>query len=173
MFGPTSRKLRPETRLKRRSTKRTTPDAGMTLLELIIACTILLILSSAALPIARFTVVRKKEELLRYDLRQMRDAIDHYKDYADSGKIRTEVGSENYPPDLDTLVKGVQLGAGNEHKLRFLRKIPVDPMTGRAEWGLRAVQDDPDSNSWGGKNVYDVYSKSTAQASDGTKYSDW
>jgi len=145
----------------------------MTLLELIIACTILLIISSAALPIARFTVMRKKEAELRYDLRQMRDAIDHYKDYADSGKIRTEVGSENYPPDLETLVKGVQLGAGNEHKLRFLRKVPVDPMTGRPDWGLRAVQDDVDSNSWGGKNVYDVYSKSTALASDGTKYSDW
>lgn len=173
MFAATSRTLRPAGRSRRRLTGCVSCDAGMTLLELIIACTILLIISSAALPIARFTVMRKKEAELRYDLRQMRDAIDHYKDYADSGKIRTEVGSENYPPDLETLVKGVQLGAGNEHKLRFLRKVPVDPMTGRADWGLRAVQDDPDSNSWGGKNVYDVYSKSTAQASDGTKYSDW
>jgi general secretion pathway protein G len=162
-----------ESRLRSRSAKRTSYDTGMTLLELIIACTILLIISAAALPIARFTVIRKKEAELHYDLRQMRDAIDRYKDYADNGKFRTEVGSENYPPDLETLVKGVQLGAGNEHKLRFLRKIPVDPMTGRAEWGLRAVQDDPDSTSWGGKNVYDVYSKSTAQAADGTKYSDW
>jgi general secretion pathway protein G len=165
--------LRMESRLRPRCAKRISRDAGMTLLELVIACTILLILSSAALPIARFTVIRKKEAELHYDLRQMRDAIDKYKDYADSGKIRTEVGSENYPPDLETLVKGVQLGAGNEHKLRFLRKIPVDPMTVRAEWGLRAVQDDPDSTSWGGKNVYDVYSKSTGQSADGTKYSDW
>ncbi len=148
-------------------------DAGMTLLELIIACAILLVLSSAALPIARYTVIRKKESELRYDLRQMRDAIDKYKDVADAGKFRTEVGSENYPPDLETLVKGVQLGAGNELKLRFLRKVPVDPMTGRAEWGLRAVQDDPDSTSWGGQDVYDVYSESTGQAADGTKYSDW
>jgi len=173
MLGPGSSTLRMAGRWKARSAKRISSEAGMTLLELIIACTILLIISASALPIARFTVMRKKEAELRYDLRQMRDAIDKYKDYADSGKIRTEVGSENYPPDLDTLVKGVQLGAGNEHKLRFLRKVPVDPMTGHAEWGLRAVQDDMDSTSWGGKNVYDVYSKSTAQASDGTKYSDW
>jgi general secretion pathway protein G len=148
-------------------------EAGMTLLELIIACAILMVLSSAALPIARFTVTRRRERDLRYDLRQMRDAIDKYKDLADAGKFRTEVGSENYPPDLETLVKGVLIGPGNEHKLRFLRKIPADPMTGRPEWGLRAVQDDPDSTSWGGRNVYDVYSKSTGAAADGTKYSDW
>ena len=144
----------------------------MTLLELILACSILMILSSAALPIARYTIVHKKEELLRYDLRQMRDAIDRYKDLADRNLIRVEVGSEGYPPDLETLVKGVQLGAGNDRKIRFLRSIPKDPLTGQAEWGLRAVQDDPDSTSWGGNNVYDVYSKSQGTASDGTKYSD-
>jgi general secretion pathway protein G len=145
----------------------------MTLLELIIACSILMILSSAALPIARFTIVHKKEELLRYDLRQMKDAIDRYKDLADSNKIRVEVGSEGYPPDLDTLVKGVKLGAGDDKKIRFLRRIPVDPMTGQTDWGLRCVSDDPDSTSWCGKNVFDVYSKSQATASDGTRYADW
>ena len=145
----------------------------MTLLELIIACAILMVLSSVALPIARFTIVHKKEELLRYDLRQMKDAIDRYKDLADSNKIRVEVGSEGYPPDLDTLVKGVKLGAGDDKKIRFLRHIPVDPMTGQSDWGLRCVSDDADSTSWCGKNVFDVYSKSQATASDGTRYADW
>jgi general secretion pathway protein G len=145
----------------------------MTLLELIIACTILVILSSAALPVAKYSIIHKREELLRYELRQMKDAIDRYKDLADSNKIRVEVGSEGYPPDLETLVKGVQLGAGDDKKIRFLRRVPVDPMTGRAEWGLRCVSDDPDSTSWCGKNVFDVYSKSQATASDGTRYSDW
>jgi general secretion pathway protein G len=147
--------------------------AGMTLLELILACSILMILSSAALPLARYTIVHKKEELLRYDLRQIRDAIDRYKDLADRNLIRVEVGSEGYPPNLETLVKGVQLGAGNDRKVRFLRSVPKDPMTGLAEWGLRSVQDDPDSTSWGGKNVFDVYSKSQGTASDGTRYADW
>jgi general secretion pathway protein G len=145
----------------------------MTLLELILACAILMILSSAALPIARFTIVHKKEELLRYDLRQMKDAIDRYKDLADSNKIRVEVGSEGYPPDLETLVKGVKLGAGDDKKVRFLRRIPIDPMTGQADWGLRCVSDDADSTSWCGKNVFDVYSKSQATASDGTRYANW
>jgi general secretion pathway protein G len=147
----------------------------MTLLELIIACTILLVLSSAALPIARFTVIRQREADLHYDLRQMRNAIDRYKDMADRNMIRVEIGSEGYPPDLETLVKGVALGgAGATGKtMRFLRRVPVDPMTGRTDWGLRAVQDDPDSTSWGGKNIFDVYSKSTGTALDGTKYSEW
>ena len=147
----------------------------MTLLELIIACAILLILSSMALPIARFTVVREREKELRLDLREMRQAIDKYKDLADQQKIRVELGSEGYPPDLDTLVKGVALGGSGAtgKNIRFLRRVPKDPMTGRVEWGLRSVQDDPDSTSWGGKNVFDVYSKSTGTALDGTKYSDW
>ena len=150
-------------------------QAGMTLLELIIACTILLILSSMALPIARFTVIREREKELRLDLREMRGAIDKYKDLADQQKIRVELGSEGYPPDLDTLVKGVAIGGSGAagKNMRFLRRIPVDPMTGRPEWGLRSVQDDPDSTSWGGKNVFDVYSKSSGMALDGTKYSDW
>jgi general secretion pathway protein G len=153
--------------------RRLSSEAGMTLLELIIACSILVILSTAALPVARFGIVHRKEVELRRDLREMRDAVDRYKDLADQHLIRTELGSENYPPDLETLVNGVQLGAGSDRKIRFLRKIPVDPITGRAEWGLRAVQDDPDSTSWGGKNVFDVYSKSQATAADGTRYADW
>ncbi len=145
----------------------------MTLLELIVACTILLILSSAAMPLARYTIMRQREAELRQDLREMRNAIDRYKDLSDRNLIRVELGSEGYPPDLDTLVKGVQLGAANDRRIRFLRRIPIDPTTGRADWGLRAIQDDPDSMSWGGKNVFDVYSKSQGTALDGTKYSDW
>ena len=154
---------------------RNSAEAGMTLLELIIACAILLILSSMALPLARFTVVREREKELRLDLREMRQAIDKYKDLADQQKIRVELGSEGYPPDLDTLVKGVALGGsgGAGKNIRFLRRVPKDPMTGRLEWGMRSVQDDPDSTSWGGKNVFDVYSKSTGIALDGSKYSDW
>src|SRR5258707_2403625 len=153
--------------------RRRNPEAGMTLIELIIACSILVVLASAALPVARYSIVRAKENELHADLREMRDAIDRYKDLADRNLIRVEVGSEGYPPDLETLVKGVQIGASADKKIRFLRKIPVDPVTGKAEWGMRAVQDDYDSTSWGGKNVFDVYSKSQATAIDGTKYSDW
>jgi general secretion pathway protein G len=152
--------------------KRPNAQSGMTLIELIIACSILVILASAALPVARYSIVRGKESELRRDLREMKDAIDRYKDLADQQKIRVEVGSENYPPDLDTLVKGVQVGTADK-KIRFLRKIPVDPMTGHADWGMRCVTDDPDSMSWCGKNVFDVYSKSQGMALDGSKYSDW
>src|SRR5258708_37757222 len=120
-----------------RNRRRDRSEQGMTLLELILACAILMILSSAALPIARSSRVHKKEELLHYELRQMKDAIDRYTDLADSNKIRVEVGSERYPPALATLVKGVKLGAGDDKKIRFLRRIPVDPMTEQAEWGLR------------------------------------
>src|SRR5215469_13984857 len=152
--------------------KRVHTQSVMTLIELIIACSILLILASAALPVARYSIVRGKETELKRDLREMKDAIDRYKDLADQQKIRVELGSEGYPPDLDTLVKGVQVGTSDK-KIRFLRKIPVDPITGQAEWGLRCVTDDPDSTNWCGKNVFDVYSKSQATALDGTKYSDW
>lgn len=178
----------------------------MTLLELIIACGIMLILATAAMPIARFTVMRQKEAELRRALREMRDAIDRYKDASDRNLIRVAAGTEGYPPDLETLVAGVEIvsqpGAGQGsllapqggiigvapgasplapssgggdaiHHVRFLRRVPEDPMTGRAEWGLRAVQDDPDSGSWGGKNVFDVYSTSPGIASNGTRYSDW
>lgn len=157
----------------RHSGNRTGLQAGMTLLELIIATSILLVLSTAALPVARVTIKRQRETELRRNLREIRAAIDRYKDAADHNQIRVEVGSEGYPPDLETLVKGVQLGAASDRKVRFLRRIPSDPMTGRTEWGLRAIQDDPNSTSWGGKNVFDVYSRSSGTALDGTKYSDW
>jgi general secretion pathway protein G len=145
-------------------------ESGLTLLELIIASSILLILASAALPVLKFTVVRARETELRRDLRDMRDAVNHFKDAADQNLVRVQVGSEGYPPDLESLVKGVDYGT---QKKRFLRRIPVDPMTGRAEWGLRSVQDDPDATSWGGNNVFDVHSNSTGTALDGTKYADW
>jgi general secretion pathway protein G len=157
------------------SKARISTQAGMSLLELIVACSILMILSSMALPIAKFTVIRQREKELREDLRDMRRAIDKYKDLADQQKIRVELGSEGYPPDMDTLVKGVSVGGSGAagKNMRFLRRVPKDPMTGRTEWGMRSVQDDPDSTSWGGKNVFDVYSKSSGTALDGTKYSDW
>jgi general secretion pathway protein G len=148
-------------------------ESGMTVLELIIASTILIILASAALPVARKAIVAPREEELRRALREMRDAIDRYKDVADRNLVRVQVGSEGYPPDLETLVKGVEYGSSGVEKKRFLRKIPIDPMTGRAEWRLQSVQDDPDSKSWGGNNVFDVHSTSDATALDGTKYSDW
>lgn len=145
-------------------------EPGFTLIELIIATTILMILTGMALPLARLTIRREKEKELRFDLWQMRDAIDRYKDAADRGGFRTKVDSQNYPPDLETLVKGEDVQG---KKVRFLRKIPVDPMTGNTEWGLRSMQDDPDSDSWGEQNVFDVYTKSTGTALDGTKYKDW
>ena len=157
----------------RATRRRGSPEAGLTLLELILACAILLILSAAALPVVRYQMVRPKEAELRRNLREIRSAIDRYKDIADLNLVRVEVGSEGYPPDLETLVKGVQYGNSGLQKIRLLRRIPVDPMTGRAEWGLRSVQDDPDSHSWGGSNVFDVYSKSQGTALDGTKYADW
>jgi general secretion pathway protein G len=150
--------------------RRSGAGRGFTLLELIIATTILMILTSMALPLARLTIKRDRERELRFDLWQMRDAIDRYKDAADRGGFQTKVDSQNYPPDLDTLVKGVDVQG---KKVRFLRKIPVDPMTGNTEWGLRSMQDDPDSDSWGEQNVFDVYTKSTGTALDGTKYKDW
>ena len=148
-------------------------QAGFTFLELILTCAILLILSSVALPIAKYAVIREKEATLRHNLDEIRGSIDRYKDAADHNQIKVEMGSEGYPPDLQTLVTGVALGNSSDKKINFLRKIPVDPMTGQADWGLRAVQDDPDSRHWSGKNVFDVYSQSTATAMDGTKYADW
>jgi general secretion pathway protein G len=145
-------------------------EAGLTLVELIVTVAILGILASAAVPIARFKVQRDKERELRYDLWQIRDAIDKYKDAADKGGFMTKVDSNNYPPDLDELVKGVDIQG---KKVKFLRRIPVDPMTGKAEWGMRSMQDDPDSDTWGGQSVFDVYSKSQGTALDGTKYSEW
>ena len=146
------------------------PEQGFTLLELIIATAILVVLSSMAVPLARLTVQREKERMLRIDLWDMRDAIDRYKDAADRGGFQTKVDSQNYPPDLETLVKGVDVQG---KKIRFLRKIPIDPMSGNTEWGLRSMQDDPESDSWGGQSVFDVYTKSQGTGLDGTKYKDW
>jgi len=145
-------------------------EHGLTLLELIVATTILLVLSTMAVPLARLTIQRGKERQLRLDLWEMRDAIDRYKDAADRGGFQTKVDSQGYPPDLETLVKGVDVQG---KKIRFLRKIHIDPMTGTTEWGLRSMQDDPDSDSWGGQSVFDVYTKSESTALDGTKYKDW
>jgi general secretion pathway protein G len=153
-----------------RRTRQIRGEAGLTLVELIVTVAILAIVASAAVPIARFQVKREKERELRYDLWQMRDAIDHYKDAADRGAFQTKVDSMNYPPDLQTMVDGVDVQG---KKVRFLRRIPVDPMTGKAEWGMRSMQDDPTSDSFGGQNLFDVYSKSDGTALDGTKYSDW
>lgn len=145
-------------------------ESGVTLVELIIVVGIIAILASAAIPIARFQVRREKERELRRDLWEMRAAIDKYKDAADKGAFQIKADSLGYPPDLDTLVNGVDVQG---KKVRFLRKIPTDPMTGSTEWGLRSNQDDPDSDSFGGQNVFDVHTKSTATALDGTKYSTW
>ena len=145
-------------------------EAGVTLTELIIVVTILSILASAALPVVKFEVTRAKERELRADLWEMRRGIDASKDVADLGGIQTKADSNNYPPDLQTLVNGVDV---KDKKMRFLRSIPIDPMTGTAEWGLRSNQDEADSDSFGGQNVYDVYSKSQGTGLDGTKYSTW
>src|ERR1700744_2398122 len=145
-------------------------ERGLTLVELIVTVAILTILASAAVPVARFKVKRDRERELRRDLWQMRDAIDHYKDAADRHAFQTKVDSQNYPPDLDTLVKGVD---AQGKKLKFLRRIPVDPMTGKAEWTMRSMQDDANSDSWGGQNLFDVASKSQGTALDGRKYADW
>jgi general secretion pathway protein G len=143
---------------------------GLTLVELIVTVAILAILASASVPLVRFQVKREKEKLLRSDLRKMRDAIDSYRDAAERHAFIPKLDSQNYPPDLETLVKGVD---AQGHKLKFLKSIPVDPMTGKAEWNLRSMQDEANSDSWGGQNVFDVTSKSTGTALDGTKYSDW
>ena len=146
------------------------PTLGFTLIELIVATFILVVLSTMALPLARLTIVRQRERQLRIDLWEMRDAIDRYKALADRGGFQTKVDSQGYPPDLDTLVKGVDVQGT---KIRFLRKIPIDPMTSTTEWGLRSMQDDPDSDSWGEQSVFDVHTKSSGTALDGTRYRDW
>lgn len=145
-------------------------ERGLTLVELIVTTFILAILAGAALPVTRFAVKRQKERELRRDLWMMRDAIDHYKDAADRGAFQTKIESQNYPPDLQTLVNGVDVQG---KKVRFLRRIPTDPMTGNADWGMRSMQDDPDSDSFGGQSVFDVYTKAQGTALDGTKYSTW
>lgn len=168
--------------MSRRTQKGKSLQGGMTLLELIVSCTILLLLATMAIPIARFTAQRERENELRKELQYMRDAVDRYKDLADHGQIRVDALTGGYPPDLQTLVKGVPLtstatggipGTGGSKTIHFMRAIPIDPMTGTADWGLRSTEDDPDATSWGGQNVFDVYSKSQGTAINGTKYSDW
>lgn len=144
-------------------------QSGFTLIELIVSTMILMILVGAAIPLAKTAIAKERERELRYDLWMMRDAIDRYKDAADKNAFQTKVGSEGWPPDLDTLVTGVDVQG---KKIKFLRKIPVDPIT-KKEWGMRSMQDDKDSDSWGGQNVFDVYSKTDQTALDGTKYKDW
>jgi general secretion pathway protein G len=145
-------------------------ERGFTLLELILASTILAILTMMALPLARISIKREKERELRKALWEMRDAIDRYKDMADRGAFQIKADSNGYPPYLDALATGVDLPG---RRMRFLRRIPVDPLSGTTEWGLRSMQDDPDSDAWGGQNVFDVYTKSESTALDGTKYKDW
>ena len=150
---------------------------GFTFIELLVVTTILIVLASAIMPLAKVTIQRQKEAELRRDLREMRTAIDKYKDAVDMGLISSldvKTGSEGYPPDLETLVEGVTVANdASGRKLKFLRRIPTDPMTKKPEWGMRSVQDDPDSIAWGGQNVYDVFSLSDLRAIDGTYYKDW
>ena len=149
-------------------------ERGMTLVELIVAFTILALLTTMAVPMARYKVRRDKERELLYALRQIHKAIDDYKDAALAGKIQVKLGTEGYPESLDDLVKGVDLvQSAQKVKIKFLRRIPKDPMTGTYDWGKRSMQDDPDSTSWGGQNVFAVYTKSTEVARDGTPYSKW
>jgi len=153
-------------------------EAGFTFVELLVVTALVAILASAIMPLARVATQREREIALRRSLREIRTAIDHYKDAADAGQIpptSISTGSEGYPPDLETLVVGVDSAgdANSSHKLKFLRRIPIDPMTGSPEWGLRAYEDKPDSKSWGGQDVFDVYSKSDGTGLDGTKYADW
>jgi general secretion pathway protein G len=143
---------------------------GVTLVELIVAIALIAILTGAALPVVRTAIKRERERELRTRLWEIRDAIDRYKDAADRGAFQIKLGSEGYPPDLETLAKGIDVQG---KKIRFLRKIPIDPMTKSTDWGMRSMQDSPDSSSFGGQNVFDVYTKSLDTALDGSKYQDW
>ncbi len=146
----------------------------MTLVELIVAFTILAMLASMSVPLARYKVRRNQERELRYALREIRKAIDDYKDATLTGKIESKLGTEGYPESLEQLVDGVKLlQSPDGKKIKFLRRIPLDPMTNTREWGFRSMQDDPKSQSWGGQNVFDVFTKSYARAGDGTPYAEW
>jgi len=149
-------------------------ENGLSLIELIVAFTIMMILTSMAVPLARSKVRSEKERELRWSLREIHTAIDKYKDMSDQGLIPPgKLGSEGYPETLDVLVEGVKMTGQVDKKVRFLRRIPKDPMTNSTDWGKRSMQDDPKSSGWGGQNVFDVYTKSTDKAADGTSYSDW
>jgi general secretion pathway protein G len=146
---------------------------GFTLTEMVVTAAVLAILAGVTLPVVKFTEQRYKEMELRSDLRQMRNAIDDYKRYSDSGYIPVDLGTDGYPKDLETLVEGVAVVGQIDKKIRFLRRIPVDPMTGTDEWGLRSYQDDPDASSWGGENVFDVYSQSAGVGLNEIPYAQW
>ena len=147
---------------------------GLTLVELIVAFTIMSLLTAMAVPLARYKVRRDKERELRYALREMRAAIDRYKDLSDQGMLGPpKLDSDGYPESLDILVEGKKLSGTVDKKIRFLRRIPKDPMTNSYSWGMRSMQDDPTSTSWGGQNVFDVFTKSLDKAADGTSYSEW
>jgi general secretion pathway protein G len=147
---------------------------GLTLVELIVAFTILLLLTSMAVPLARYKVRREREKELKWALREIRTAIDKYKDAADMGVIGpAKLDSDGYPETLEMLVEGVKMSGSVDKKLKFLRRIPRDPFTGKPDWGMRSTKDDPSSTGWGGQNVFDVYSKTYEKAADGTPYSEW
>ncbi len=155
-------------------TMRRRSERGLTLVELIVAFTIMMLLATMAVPLARFRVRREREKELRFALREMRTAIDKYKDAVDARLIpQGKMDSDGYPETLDQLVQGVRPNGSPDKKLRFLRRIPKDPFTNSFEWGMRSTRDDPDSTAWGGQNVFDVYTKSTEKAPDGTAYSEW
>src|SRR5258708_4340738 len=157
-----------------RTVQRKKGERGLTLVELIVAFTIMALLTTMAVPLARYRVRRDKERELRYALREVRKAIDDYKDAALAGKIEVKLGTDGYPETLDQLVQGVKLLQSAEgKKIKFLRRIPIDPLTNLREWGMRSEQDDPASQSWGRQNVFDVYTKSTDRAPDGTPYAEW
>ena len=154
--------------------RRSSRETGLTLVELIVAFTILMLLSAMAVPLARYKVRVEKERQLSEALRQIRNAIDKYKDDADGGKMGpTKLDSDNYPESLEQMVEGVKAAGAVDKKLHYLRRIPKDPMTNSTEWGKLSTRDDPKSQSWGGQNVFDVYTKSTDKARDGTPYSEW
>ena len=146
---------------------------GFTLAELVMVSTILVTLAAVAMPVVKFTAKRSKEAELHRALRSMRNAIDEHKRYSDLGLIPVELGTDGYPKELEILVEGVDLVGQVDKHIRFLRRVPVDPMTGEAEWGLRSYQDDWDSTSWGGEDVYDVYSLSEGVGLDGVPYQEW
>lgn len=148
-------------------------QAGYTLAELVMVAAVMVILAGAALPAVKFTARRTKEMELRHHLRSMREAIDTYKRYSDMGLLAVDIGTEGYPAELDDLVEGVEIAGQIDKKLKLLRRLPVDPMTGEAEWGLRSFQDEADSDSWGGENVFDVYSLSGGVGLNGVPYREW